>query len=270
MNKYTPTVLTIAGSDPYGGAGLQIDTKVIHYMDCYAFSVPTAMTVQNSMGVRNVQGTDSELFRLQLEALLNDVKVDAVKIGMLVNAEIIQVLAETIDKYDLKNIVLDTVLVSSSGKILLEKDAITCMVEELFPRVDLITPNIPEINTFLRSKYEGKEDEVKKISDAFFSKGVKAVLIKGGHSLDQERAIDYAVSITEGITMFSSSRIKTTHTHGTGCFLSSAIAASLAKGERLEKSIASAKKFLTQRLENASEIQLDYIDKNLPRKEPLL
>jgi len=270
IKDYTPTVLTIAGFDPYGGAGIQIDTKVIQALDVYAFSVSTALTAQSSIGVRDLQSTDPKMFRLQLETLLNDVKVDAVKIGMLANAEIIQVLVETIDKYALKNIVLDTVLLSSSGKILLEKDAIAYMMNELFSRVDLITPNIPEVNTFLKSQYEGNYDEVKMISGSFFEKGVNAVLIKGGHSLDQDKATDYLVSKTEGLITFSTSRIQTNHTRGTGCFLSSAIAALLAKGETLEKSVGSAKEFLTQRLEISSEIQFNYIDKNSIRKEPLL
>jgi hydroxymethylpyrimidine/phosphomethylpyrimidine kinase len=161
---YTPTVLTIAGSDPCGGAGIQIDCKTIHALDGYAFSVTTALTAQNSQGVLSVQSTESEMFKLQLETLLDDVHVDAVKIGMLANAEIISVVAESIDKYDLKNIILDTVLLSSSGKVLLEPKAIDVMVKELFPRVDLITPNLPEINTFLQTSYVGDEDEVRDIA----------------------------------------------------------------------------------------------------------
>ena len=183
--EYTPTVLTIAGSDPYGGAGIQIDCKTIHALGGYAFSVPTALTAQSSQGVSAVESTSPEIFRMQLETLLDDVKVDAVKIGMLANAEIISIVAKVIDKYDLKNIVLDTVLVSSSGKMLLEPSAIDLMVKELFPRVDLITPNLPEINTLLDTSYLGKKDEITDIANAFFERGVNAVLIKGGHSLDQ-------------------------------------------------------------------------------------
>jgi hydroxymethylpyrimidine/phosphomethylpyrimidine kinase len=146
----------------------------------YAFTVITANTAQSSMGVKAVQSTDPKMFKRQLETLLNDVKVDAVKIGMLANAELISIVVEIIDKYALQNIVLDTVFLSSSGKILLETEAIGLMVKELFPRVDLITPNLPEINTLLNTSYVGKEDEVKEIAEAFFDKGVNTVLLKGG------------------------------------------------------------------------------------------
>jgi hydroxymethylpyrimidine/phosphomethylpyrimidine kinase len=267
---YTPTVLTIAGSDPYGGAGIQIDCKTIHALDAYAFSVTTALTAQNSQGVKSVQSSSSKMFREQLETLLNDIKVDAVKIGMLANAEIISIVAESIDKYDLKNIILDTVLVSSSGKVLLEPKAIDIMVKELFPRVDLITPNLPEINTLLNTDYVGKKDEVTDIANAFFDKGVKAVLIKGGHSLDQYEATDYLVTKPLKISIFTTPKVNTTHTHGTGCLLSSAIASHLAKGEDLKNSVACAKDFLYKNLLTSSNINFNYIDSNITRKEPLL
>ena len=269
-NKTTPTVLTIAGFDPYGGADIQIDCKTIHALDAYAFSVTTALTAQNSQGVKSVQSTDPEMFKLQLETLLNDLKVDAVKIGMLANAEIISIVVEVIDKYNLENIILDTVLLSSSGTVLLESNAIDLMVNELFHKVDLITPNLPEINTLLNSDYLGQKDEVKDIANAFFDKGVKAVLIKGGHSLDQDEVRDYLVTRPLKINSFSTPRVNTSHTHGTGCLLSSAIATHLAKGECLEKSVAYAKDFLYQNLLTASKINFNYVDSNVTRKEPIL
>ncbi len=269
IRPFTPTVLTIAGYDPYGGAGIQIDAKTIHVLGAYAFSVTTALTAQSSQGVKAVQGCDPEIFRLQLETLLDDVKVDAVKIGMLANAGMISIVVDIIDKYGLTNIVLDTVLVSSSGKPLLEPDAIDLMVKELFPRVDLVTPNLPEINTFLSASYVGKEEEVSEIAEAFFDKGVKSVLIKGGHSSDKYKATDYLVTKSEIIT-FSTARVQTTHTHGTGCFLSSAIATGLAKGETLDISVSLAKDFLHKRLTESSNIKFNYKDKKVTRKEPLL
>ena len=269
-NNYTPTVLTIAGLDPYGGAGIQIDCKTIHTLGAYAFSVSTALTAQSSQGVKAVQSTSPEMFKEQLETLLNDVKVDAVKIGMLANAEIINIVVEVIDKYDLKNIILDTVLISSSGKVLLEPNAIDLMVKELFPRVDLITPNLPEISTLLNTDYVGKKDEVRDIANAFFGKGVKAVLIKGGHSLDQNNATDYLVTRSQKVNSFTSQRIHTNHTHGTGCLLSSAIATYLAKEENLENSVSYAKAFLYQNLQTASKINFNYVDSTVTRKEPIL
>ena len=270
QNNFTPTVLTIAGSDPYGGAGIQVDSKVIHALGGYAFSVPTALTAQSSQGVSAVQSTSPEIFRMQLETLLEDVKVDAVKIGMLANAEIISIVVEIIDKYDLENIVLDTVLVSSSGKMLLEPSAIDIMVKELFPRVDLITPNLPEVNILLDTSYLGKRDEVTDIANAFFEKGVKAVLIKGGHSLDKNEATDYLVTSSLAENSFTTPRVKTTHTHGTGCFLSSAIATGLAKGETLDMSVSLAKDFLYKRLNESLHIQFNYKDTKVTHKEPLL
>ena len=267
--EYTPTVLTIAGSDPYAGAGIQIDCKTIHALGGYAFSVITALTAQSSQGIKAVQSADPTIFRQQLETLLDDVKPDAVKIGMLANTEIISVVVDIIDKYVLKNIVLDTVLVSSSGKILLEHNAIELMVKELFPRVDLITPNLPEINSFLSASYVGKEDEVKEIAEAFFDKGVKAVLVKGGHSLDKDQAIDYLVTESEMYTS-STERVQTTHTHGTGCFLSSAIATGLAKGETLDTSVSIAKDFLYERLNASSDLCFNYLNVSDTRKEPLI
>ena len=268
--KYTPTVLTIAGSDPYGGAGIQIDSKVIHALGGYAFSVTTALTAQSSSGVTAIQSTDPEMFRQQLETLLDDLKVDAVKIGMLANVELINIVVEVIDKYSLKNIVLDTVLVSSSGKNLLEANAIDVMIKELFPRVDLITPNLPEINTFLNGSYSGKRDEISDIASLFFYKGVKAILIKGGHSSDEEEAIDYLVDKSLKIHTFKTLRVKTSHTHGTGCFLSSAIAVSLAKGETLNTSVSLAKDFLYERLNASLALCFNYINVSETRKEPLI
>jgi len=269
--KYTPTVLTIAGSDPYGGAGIQADVKTMHTLDAYAFSVPTALTVQNSAGVKAVFPVSAEALRAQLETLCEDVKIDAVKIGMLANAELVSVVAQVIEKYRLKNIVLDTVLVSSSGKVLLEKEAIEVMIRELFPCVDIITPNIPEVNTLLKGdSYSGLEAEVEKVSTSLFSLGVSAVLLKGGHGPDPQETTDYLVCDTGKITSFSSERIATTHTHGTGCVLSSAIASELAKGASLEESVRKAKVFLTQKLRESSSMYFHYRDENGTKKEPIL
>jgi len=184
FSSYTPTVLTIAGFDPYGGAGIQVDSKVIHALGGYAFSVSTATTAQNSCGVMGVEVVSSKIFKMQLDTLLSDIRVDAIKIGMLGSLKNIEILIETIDRYSLKNIVLDTVLVSSSGKILLEKEAISLMQNELFKRVDIITPNIPEINTFLNTNYIADTKEIDTIAKSFFLKDINALLIKGGHSND--------------------------------------------------------------------------------------
>ncbi len=269
-SNFTHTVLTIAGSDPYGGAGLQVDSKVIHALGGYAFCVTTALTAQNSTGVKGVLPTPTEHFRLQLHTILDDIEVDAVKIGMLVNEEILMIVVEAIKKYKLKNIVLDTVLVSSSGKDLLETLGIKNMVKKLFPLADVITPNIPEVNALLGTSYEGKENEVESMAKGLFRLGAKVVLIKGGHSKDSQYAIDYLVTPNTKPIAYASLRIHTSHTHGTGCVLSSAIATGLAKGDSLEVSVEKSKAFLYKNLHTASAIKFRYRDVLRDRKEPLL
>ena len=267
--KYTPTILAIAGSDNYAGAGIQVDSKTIHTLGGYAFTGITALTAQNSMGVQSLLATPKEMFRSQLESILDDVHVDAIKIGMLTNADIVSVLIETIDKYKLKNIVLDTVLISSSGKPLLEASAIDTMVKELFPRVDLITPNIPEVNILLGTNYIGNKDEVSSMASALFGLGANAVLIKGGHSADQENATDHLVEKPLHVSAYSTARIRTTHTHGTGCILSSAIATHLALGYNLAKSVERSKAFLYKSLQASSSLRFKYIQEEGVRKEPV-
>jgi len=272
---YTPTVLSIAGSDTYGGAGIQVDAKTIHTLGAYAFTSITALTAQNSTGVKTVSATSKEMFKEQLESILDDVQVDAVKVGMLANVEIVSAVVDAIDKYKLKNIVLDTVFVSSSGKSLLESSAIEMMVKELFPRVDVITPNIPEVNTLLATSYMGCEDEVNAMANALFGLGVNAVLIKGGHSPNKENAIDYLVEkslIKKPLDLkaYSTPRLTTTHTHGTGCVLSSAIATHLALGHNLAKSVELSKAFLYKSLQASSSLRFMYIKEVKGRKEPIL
>ena len=269
FKNYTPTVLTIAGSDPYGGAGIQIDCKTIHALGGYAFSVITALTAQNSTGVKSLQSTNHEMFRQQLETLLEDVKPNAVKIGMLANIELIEIVIEMIKKYELKNIVLDTVLISSSGKKLLDEDAIEIMIKKLFPLADIITPNIPEINTFLKCNYIGEEDEVEEIAKDFMKLGVNSVLIKGGHSNDQENAIDYLVSKDLEVHTFTTPRVNTIHTHGTGCLLSSAIATNLALALDLQESVKEAKNFLYEKLRYSTTLNLNHKDEKQERREPI-
>jgi hydroxymethylpyrimidine/phosphomethylpyrimidine kinase len=264
MSNYTPTVLTIAGSDNYGGAGIEIDTKTIHALGGYAFSATTALTAQNSMGVKALLATPKGMFDELLQAILSDIRVDAVKIGMLANGDIIGSVVEAIDRYQLKNIVLDTVLVSSSGRNLLEPLAIKFMVDELFPRVSLITPNRLEVERLV-----GRQESIEKMGEAFFGLGVEAVLIKGGHSLERE-ATDYLVQKPLEIDSFSTPRVSTTHTHGTGCLLSSAIATYLARGEGLSKSIEFSKKFLYTRINRANELKFKYQEVIENRKEPIL
>jgi len=270
MQINTHTVLTIAGSDPYGGAGIQVDSKVIHALGGYALCVTTALTAQNSLGVLDVLPTPIEHFKIQLYALLDDIKVDAVKIGMLVNAETITVIVGAIIKYKLKNIVLDTVLLSSSGKVFLDILGVENMIKNLFPLVDVITPNIPEVNAFLGTKYEGNKKEIESMAKALFDLGAKAVLIKGGRSKDDKYATDYLVTANTSPIAYTPLRVQTSHTHGTGCVLSSAIAMQLAKGFSLEESVEKSKDFLYQKLCPSLQMVFKYHSENDMRKEPLI
>jgi len=270
-NRPTPTVLTIAGFDPYGGAGVGLDSKVIHALGGYAYRLITAMTAQNSLGVVEVTPIPLATFEKQLHTLLTDVKVDALKIGMLATKEMVEVVANAIVSYKIQTVVLDTILVSSSGKLLLEEDAIKVMVNKLFPLVTLITPNIPETNRLLGASYRGEASEIEAMAQGLFALGANSILIKGGHSPNTTYAIDYLIDAKETKEAFSSKRIETTHTHGTGCFLSSAIATELAKGNPLPLAIKKAKRFLFTSMKEATQtLNLSYHQVSKKRREPLL
>ena len=264
---YTPTVLTIAGFDPYGGAGIQIDTKTIHALGGYAFSAVTAVTAQNSQGVSGVEAVSPQMLHLQLDTLLKDVKVDAVKIGMLANASLVEVVSDVIEAYGLKNVVLDPVLVSSSGRTLLEPEAVKVMVARLFPLCSLVTPNLDETNMLLHANFKGEAKEISLMAEQFLKMGAGNILMKGGHTAE-EKAVDYLVGYS-GITAYATPRIHTSHTHGTGCLLSSAITTRLARGETLAASVKVAKAFLFSKLKKASMLHLSYTAQNQMRKEPV-
>ncbi len=265
--NYTPTVLTIAGFDPYGGAGVQIDAKTIHALGGYALCATTAVTAQNSQGVTALEPVSAKMLELQLRTLLDDVKVDAVKIGMLANASLIDVVAEVIKSYALSNIVLDPVMLSSSGKRLLETDAVEVMVKRLFPLCRLITPNLMETNALLGTNFKGEMQESIIMGKRLFKLGADAVLLKGGHGIEKE-AVDCLVE-SSGVDYFATPRVETSHTHGTGCLLSSAIATSLARGFTLKHSVESAKHFLSEKLRVSSALKLYYVSENKTRKEPI-
>jgi len=270
MSNHTPTVLSIAGSDPYGGAGIQADLKSIHALGGYALTCITALTAQNSQGVAHVVATSSDTLNHQLDTLLQDIKVDAVKIGMLANAELINVVADKITQYSLKNIVLDTVLISSSGHPLLEESAIDCLIERLFPEASIITPNLPEINYLLGTHFHGITQEMDAIREAFFKLGAQAIVAKGGHGSESDLATDVLLQSNYPPMPFSSPRIQTSHTHGTGCSFSSAIATFLAQGQDLACAVQQAKYQMHQWFTQSESLQLQYQSNLTHRKEPLL
>lgn len=233
-------VLTIAGSDCSGGAGIQADLKTMTAHKVYGMSVITALTAQNTMGVTSVVECTKEFVAEQLDAVFKDIPPDAVKIGMVSNIEIIKIISEKLLEYKVKNIVVDPVMVSTSGCKLISDDAKDVLVKHLLPLADIITPNIPEAEVLSGFNIKTEEDMIK--AGAEIGKDLKgAVLVKGGHLVND--AIDLLYQKNEN-TWFRAERVNNSNTHGTGCTLSSAIACNLAQGYSLEDSVQKAKDYL--------------------------
>ncbi len=267
-SNHTPTILIIAGSDPSGGAGIQVDIKTIHSVGGYALSAITSLTSQNSMGVIDSFATPPKILRLQLEALLDDVQINAIKIGMLGNIETVEILAKLLPRFDCENIVIDPIITSSSGKSLIEDDALEAMKSMLFPLAKIITPNIPEFSKIFNISTQYLEIENLDTKRIFEQVKSKYILLKGGHSSNEAYSTDYLIS-QNSIQKFSAPRIKTEHTHGTGCILSSAIATNLAKGFSIKKSIQYSKQFLWEQTQKGYPT-LDYIAKDKKRSLNIL
>lgn len=234
------TVLTIAGSDSSGGAGIQADIKTMTVHGVYAMSVITAITAQNTMGVIRVEPVAVKMVADQLDAVFQDIVPDAVKIGMLGTAEIIHTVAYKLREYGVKHIVLDPVAFSTSGSPLIEEEAIETLVRELLPLVELITPNLSETELLSGEKITGLED-MKKAGKRMLERTGVSVLIKGGHL--EEEPTDVLVS-EEGIVLFEGRRFNNPDTHGTGCTLSSSIASNLAHGKDMKTAIREAKAYV--------------------------
>ncbi len=243
--------LTIAGSDSCGGAGIQADLKAFSANGVYGMSVITAVTAQNTMGVFGIQDIDPEMIEAQINVIFEDIRVDAIKIGMVSKIESIKSIAKSLRKVkDLPVVVLDPVMISKSGFNLLSRDAKDTLVKELFPLATLITPNLPEAEEILGIKIETLED-MKQAALKLKELGPKAVLVKGGH-LEGE-ATDLLFDGKEFVIL-EQQRINTKHTHGTGCTLSSTIAANLAKNMTIEEAVRSGKKYITCAIEHGFEL----------------
>lgn len=249
-----PTALTIAGSDSGGGAGIQADIKTFSALGVFATSVITAVTAQNTLGVCGIQAISPEIVQSQLEAVLDDIPVDAIKIGMLQNQDIVEVVSQTIDKYQPHHVILDPVMISTSGAKLLEDKTIESIVRLLFSRTTLITPNIDEA-AFLSDRSIHSEEDMQEAGCRLVSMGCRAVLLKGGHLEGNERT-DYLFSTNTPPLRFSTSAIDTQNTHGTGCTLSSAITAYLAQGKPLQTAILEAKKYITTALQSGVDVKI--------------
>ena len=235
------TALTIAGSDCSGGAGIQADLKTMTMNGVYAMSAITALTAQNTTGVRAIQESTPDFLKQQLDAIFEDIYPDAVKIGMVASSELIHVIADRLRHYEAINIVVDPVMVATSGSALMKNDAVQTLIEELLPISTLVTPNIPEAQVLSGLSIETKEDMVtaaKQIGDNYHC----AVLLKGGHSINDANDLLYA---NGELQWFEGKRIDNPNTHGTGCTLSSAIASNLAKGYTLSESVQRAKDYIS-------------------------
>ncbi len=244
------TVLTIAGSDSSGGAGIQADIKTIMANGCYAMSAVTALTAQNTMGVTGIEETTPEFLKMQLEAVFTDIFPDAVKIGMVSSEALIRVIAETLIKYNAKHVVADTVMVSTSGHRLIDETAIGALKQYLLPLAEVITPNIPETEVLSDRKVETSEQMAQ--AAEFISKQYGcAVLCKGGHSVNDANDVLYANGTA---VWYYGTRIQNPNTHGTGCTLSSAIASNLAKGYPIDKAISEAKNYISGALSDGMNL----------------
>ncbi|MBQ2386957.1 MAG: bifunctional hydroxymethylpyrimidine kinase/phosphomethylpyrimidine kinase [Bacteroidales bacterium] len=257
MKKSYFRVLTIAGSDSGGGAGIQADIKAISAMGCYASSAITAVTVQNTLGVQAVHPIPLDILEGQIDAILSDIGADAIKIGMLHSTKVVNLVAEMIEKYGIRNVVLDPVMVSTSGHKLIEDDAIESIKNRLIPLSRVITPNIPEAEILSGCKISSEQDFEQIAKKLSFNKSV-SVLLKAGH-LDNDCLVDYFYNVEDNtITLLPSKRVQTKNTHGTGCTLSSAFASALARGEDLTTASKSAKKYIEQAIVSGAEYEIGH------------
>jgi hydroxymethylpyrimidine/phosphomethylpyrimidine kinase len=235
----TPIALTIAGSDSSGGAGIQADLKTFAALGVYGASVITALTAQNTTGVTGIHQVPADFVTAQIDAVFSDLAVGAVKIGMVAELSVIGAIATGLAKWRPKHVVLDPVMVATSGDRLLKADAVEALRTRLIPMASLLTPNLPEAAALLGEPLATNESGVEDQGKRLLALGVRAVLIKGGHGQGAE-SIDYLVMGAATIPL-SAPRVATDNTHGTGCSLSSAIAAGLAKGEDMETAVRNAK-----------------------------
>jgi len=243
--------LTIAGSDSGGGAGIQADLKTFSALGVYGMSVLTSITAQNTLGVQGIHDLPPYFVGLQIDSVMQDIGTDAVKIGMLSNAQIIKIVSEKIKEYKVKNLVIDPVMVAKGGDRLLKEEAVEALKQDLIPLAMVLTPNLSEAEVLSDLRIKNIKD-MKEAARKIYKLGPKNVLIKGGHLLSNE-AVDllYDGNIFKE---FKAERINTKNTHGTGCTLSSAIAVGLAQEKGIEEAVDIAKKYITLAIKNSLDI----------------
>lgn len=247
INSYqqaVPVALTIAGSDSSGGAGIQADLKTFSALQVYGASVITAVTAQNTLGIYAVHSIPAAIISAQLRAVLQDLDVKSIKIGMLGEASAVDAVADVLDEFSSPTMVIDPVMLSKSGNALLHPDALRLMKKRLFPRATVLTPNLPEAAALTGFSEPTSLSEMYQMLGPLHELGVPWVLLKGGHLPAEEQAIDL-LSDGKRIFEFKADRFVTKNTHGTGCTLSSAVAAGLAKGMDVEQSVSEAKKYIS-------------------------
>lgn len=254
MKHYT-TVLTIAGSDSSGGAGIQADLKTFSAMGCYGMSVITAVTAQNTVGVRAIHAIPVNVIAEQIDAVLEDIGADAIKIGMLHSSAVIETVADRLLHHHAKNIVIDPVMVAKSGDRLLQDEAVQALREVLLPLATVITPNLPEATVLLGREVQ-KMEQMPNAARDLANMGPQAVLLKGGHLEDKQSPDVLFVRHSGKIALLDAPRVNTSNTHGTGCTLSSAIAACLAKRMDIEEAVRHAKAYLTRALTMGADYRL--------------
>lgn len=275
MNQKPKICLTIAGLDPSGGAGIIADIKTFTSFGCFATAAVSSLTFQNTTGVFGAAHQTAETMRGQIEPILDDFRVDALKTGMLPTGEVIEEVARLVTENNLKDFVVDPVVRSTSGFDLIDDAALRSLIEKLFPLADLITPNVPEAERIAQMKIETRED-IKKAAKTMRQLGAKNVLIKGGHlsisdsgfgtadlknsgedrrpkTEDRNKAIDFLFA-GEKLHIFEAELIETSATHGTGCTLAAAITANLANGKTLVEAVETAKRFVTEAIRTAPDI----------------
>ncbi|MGH6943100.1 MAG: bifunctional hydroxymethylpyrimidine kinase/phosphomethylpyrimidine kinase [Geminicoccaceae bacterium] len=251
-----PNVLTIAGTDPTGGAGIQADLKTFSALGTYGLSVITALVAQNTEGVRSILDVPEGFIGEQIDAVFDDVEVHAVKIGMLSRPEVIETVAAGLERHGARRVVIDPVMVAKSGDRLLREDAVNALRRRLLPMATLITPNLPEAGVLLDLEPARDEAGMTRMAAALRALGPEAVLVKGGH-LRGEQSID-VLDAGGGPQILAAPRVATKNTHGTGCTLSSAIAALLARGRELPDAVREAKAYLTAALKASDRLRVGH------------
>jgi hydroxymethylpyrimidine/phosphomethylpyrimidine kinase len=250
----TPIALTIAGSDSGGGAGIQADLKTFSALGVYGASVITALTAQNTRGVSAIHDVPADFVTAQIDAVFSDLDVSAVKIGMVSRSAAIAAIAAGLERWRPRAVVLDPVMIAASGDRLLAPDAIDVLKRVLIPRALVLTPNLPEAAALLDAPIAVTEHDMRAQGERLLALGPRAVLVKGGHA-DGAESVDLLIE-PSAVTRLAADRIATENTHGTGCTLSSAIAAGLAKGLALAEAVRAAKTYVTEALAAASRIKI--------------